>query len=227
MTSLLCSKSYSFRAAPRQLGETFDASIDGTDSFLKGKLTMVSRRAAHNRLQEYRGWRTTALLDWWRVGGVSEYSKTFVARVGRYIPPEFETEASWPCPAATHGLALCVEGKDTACHDICPGQRTPGFGGCFHAVGSVSEIGRHVFMCVDGGVLSTSRNIHHSCFVRGRNSVPEELCAPQKWHLSSPPPFHQPSPRLLLWRVQETLVGTRSNAACFSGVSRTIHSIRG
>ena len=38
---------------------------------------------------------------------------------------------------------------------------------------------------------------------------------------------HRPirvGPRLLLWRIQETPVGTRSNVARFSGVSRTIHS---
>ena len=45
-------------------------------------------------------------------------------------------------------------------------------------------------------------------------------------------PINQP-PRLLYWRIQETLVGTCSNAARFSGVSRTInrkallHIVRG
>ena len=79
-------------------------------------------------------------------------------------------------------------------------------------------------MCVDGGVLSTSRNIHHGCFVRGRNSAPKLPCAPQKWQLSSPQPFDHPSSRLLLWRIPETPVGTRSNAPRFSDVSRTVHS---
>ena len=106
--------------------------------------------------------------------------------------PEFDTGArNQRVVSVLRPRTLWIEGKDTACDDICPGERTPGFGRCFHAVGSVSVIGRHVFMCVDGGVLSksdtnSSRNIHHGCFVRGRNSAPEVPCAPRKWQLFLP-----------------------------------------
>ena len=65
MNSQHGSKRYSIRAALRERVETFDASVDGADSFLQGPLTMVSRSAPPCRLQQHRA----ALFDSQRVGG--------------------------------------------------------------------------------------------------------------------------------------------------------------
>ena len=228
MTSLHRSKRYSFRAAPRERVETFDASVDGADSFLKGPLTMVSRRAhlvGYNSTVAGGGLRHCSIYSvlvacqntaerLWRVLGATFFQNLMPKRVGPALRP-WTVSRSGLSSKIQHAM-ISVQGRERqdlvdAFTPLVLSARLGDTSSCAWMVAFSARAAIFIIAALYAAEIA---------FPRCRTYL-------KKWQLSSPPPFHQPSPRLLLWRIQETPVGTRSNAARFSGVSRTIHSITG